>query len=387
MIVRECRDAVQHSGRGLTINEVGSRGYLVINCNSFVRHYISRCVMCRRLRGQTSQQRMADLPSDRFEESPPFTICGIDFFGPFIIKEGGKELKRYGSLFTCFATRAVHIEASNTLETDSFIQALRRFLARRGNVRTMYSDNVTNFVGGGSTRASRCNSRNYLSIQAFLQFHGGDWMSSKRNPAAASHFGGVWERQIRSVQSILNSLLITHGRALNDEVFRTFLVEAEGIVNSRPLTMDTLSDVHSPLPLAPINLLTMKSNVVAPPAGSFEQADTFSRKRWRRIQHLLNEFWSRWRKEYLQSVQVRNKWQNKTRFLEVGDVVLLKDANELRNEWKLYMVDETFPDKGSIVRAVTIRNANGKRYKRPFTNLLSWLKQIPHRRANDSNYI
>ena len=97
--------------------------------------------------------------------------------------------------------------------------------------------------------------------------------------------------QICSVRSILNSLLATHGRALNDEAFRTFLVRAEEIVNLRPLTTDTLSNVHSPLPLAPMNLLTMKSKIVAPPTGSFDQTDIFSRRQWRRIQHLLNEFW------------------------------------------------------------------------------------------------
>jgi len=216
MVVRECHKAVQHSGRGITINEVRTRGFWVINCNSFVRHLISKCVECRRFRGRTYQQRMADLPSDRLEESPPFTVCGVDFFGPFIIKEGRKELKRYGSLFTCFATRAVHIESSNTLETDSFIQALRRFVSRRGNVRTIHSDNGTNFVGAQRELQAAVREMDEQRIKEFLQLRGGDWLSWKRNPPASSHHGGVWERQIRSVRAILTSLLHNHGRSLND---------------------------------------------------------------------------------------------------------------------------------------------------------------------------
>ena len=64
----------------------------------------------------------------------------------FIIKEGRKKLKRYGAMFTCLSSRAVLIEITNSMETDSFILALRRFVARLGNVRCITSDNGTNFV-------------------------------------------------------------------------------------------------------------------------------------------------------------------------------------------------------------------------------------------------
>ena len=75
------------------------------------------------------EQKMADLPNDRTIDEPPFTNCGVDMFGPFLIKEGKKELKTYGTLFTCLSSRAVHIECTCSLETDSFIQALCRFVA------------------------------------------------------------------------------------------------------------------------------------------------------------------------------------------------------------------------------------------------------------------
>ena len=78
---------------------------------------------------------------------PSFTNSGVNMFGPFLIKEGRKELKRYGALFTCLSSRVVHIECTCSLETDSFMQALRHFVARRGNMRVLRGDNVSNFVG------------------------------------------------------------------------------------------------------------------------------------------------------------------------------------------------------------------------------------------------
>lgn len=65
----------------------------------------------------------------------PFTYSAVDHFGPFFVKEGRKEVKRYGVIFTCLASRAIHIETANSLETDAFINALRRFQAERGSVR------------------------------------------------------------------------------------------------------------------------------------------------------------------------------------------------------------------------------------------------------------
>ena len=103
--------------------------------------------------------------------------------------------------------------------------------------------------------------------------HGGQWIQWKRNPPTASNMGGVWERQIGSTRSILVALLKIHGTSLNDESLRTFLGEVEAIVNTRPITSEYLSDVHSPVPLCPMQLLTMKSRVVMEPPGEFQKED------------------------------------------------------------------------------------------------------------------
>ena len=124
------------------------------------------------------------------------------------------------------------------------------------------------------------------------------------------------------------SLLHRHGRSLNDESQRTLLAETEAIVNSRSLTVDTLGDVQSEQPICLSNILIIKSKVVLLPPGHFVKAGEYSRKRWRRIQHVANEFWVRRRKEFLWSLQPRHNWNEKHRNFQNGDSVLLKtDAN------------------------------------------------------------
>ena len=95
------------------------------------------CVICRKLRGKFGDQKMSDLPKERCCEAAPFTHFGVEMFEPFIIRQRRSSLKRYCAVFTCFTSRAVHIDVTCTMETDSFIQALRRFMARRGKVRSI----------------------------------------------------------------------------------------------------------------------------------------------------------------------------------------------------------------------------------------------------------
>ena len=128
---------------------------------------------------------------------------------------------------------------------------------------------------------------NHNKIKNFLREKGEDWIDWHHNPPAASH---VWERQIRAARNISEGLLRTHSLSLNDESFRTLMTEVELIVNSRPLTVETLNDANSPTPISPSNLLTLKSNVVMPPPGEFSQPYVHSRKRWRRVQHIAEEF-------------------------------------------------------------------------------------------------
>ena len=147
LLIRWCHEKTAHRGRDITLSEIRSNWYWIIDANSKTRQIIFKCVTCRSLHGRLGEQKMANLPCERTTEAPPFTYCSIDMFGSFYIKEKRSEFKRYGAMFVCLASRAVHIEVTHQINNDSFIQALQRIIARRGNVRLMQSDNGSNFLG------------------------------------------------------------------------------------------------------------------------------------------------------------------------------------------------------------------------------------------------
>ena len=149
---------------------------------------------------------------------PPFTNCAVYYFGPWLIKQGRKEVKRYGVLFTCMASRAIHLEVSNTLETDSFINALRRFICRRGPIQLLRSDQGTNFVGAKRELCAAINKLDQRKISSELLKNGCDWMAFKMNVPSASHMGGAWEPQIRSVRNLLSTLLENNATQCNQLV-------------------------------------------------------------------------------------------------------------------------------------------------------------------------
>jgi hypothetical protein len=212
---------------------------------------------------------MADLPKDRLTSAPPFTYCRVDLFGPCLIKEGRKELKRYGVVFTCLASRAIHFESPNSLETDSFLRALRRFIARRSPIREMRSDRGTNLIGAAKELKNALQEVDHAKIKEYLCHHSDadrliEW---KPNLPTASHMGGVWERQIRTVRTILTSLII------NERIWscpRWWIVPS--IVNwsrmhcqQQTLTFPSSNRTDLQNPLSPNTQLTMQSKVVPPP--------------------------------------------------------------------------------------------------------------------------
>ncbi|XP_032230569.1 uncharacterized protein LOC116614082 [Nematostella vectensis] len=270
LIIRNFHEKTSHQGKGITLNEIRANGYWLTGGSSEVASAIARCVKCQRLRGAVQEQKMLDLPEDRVESAPPFTYCGCDLFDPFTINEKRKTLERYGVIFTCMASRAIHIEVANPLETDSFLNSLRRFMSRRGSVRQIRCDQGTNFVGAQNELTRALAEMDHEKIKEKLLEEQCDWITFKMNVPSASHMGGIWERQIRSVRSVLSSLLLENGGQLDDESLRTLMCEAEAIVNSRPLTTETLNDVDAPRPLTPNHLLTMKLKVVLSPPGTFE---------------------------------------------------------------------------------------------------------------------
>lgn len=323
----------------------------VARINHAVASYIHQCVTCRRHRKPTQEQKMADLPPERVEPSPPFTFCSMDCFGPFITKQGRKENKGYGLLFTCLSSRAIHIETFTGTSTDSLINGLRCFIAICGAVHQIKSDQGSNFVGAKNELKKALKELDADRLAAFLYEKQCDFSMNAPFP---SHVGGVWERQIRSVQSILRSTLALSTGRLHDASLWAFLYEAMAVVNNCPLTIDNLSNPHSLEPLTPNHLLTLKSTKALPPPGEFVRENMYGKKIWRHVQYLAEQFWSQWHKEYLAKIALRQCWHKPRRNLQVGDIVMLKGEDVHWSEWRFSRVSETTIDKDGLVRRVRV---------------------------------
>lgn len=267
----------------------------MIGAHRIVAKVISSCFICRKVRGRTLQQHMADLPEERTSPSPPFTYVGFDVFGPWQIctrklRGGVANSKRWGLLFTCLDSRAILIEVLEAMDASAFICALRRFFAIRGPALRFRCDRGTNIVGGRSELEEGSAEMYNQAVQRYLVEQGCEWVF---NPPHASHFGGVWDRQIGTICRILDAMLMQiGGQQLTDKLLSTLMAEVTGIVNSCPIGIIP-SDIEEPQPLTPAMLLTMKTRPLTAPSAEFDQQDMYSRKRWRRSQYLEDQFWLR----------------------------------------------------------------------------------------------
>ena len=207
----------------------------VTHANALTRCLLKQCTYCQRKFGSPLSQQMADLPVDRVSPNlPPFTNTGIDFFGPIPVKQGCGTVKRYGALFTCLVIRAVHIEMSVSLNTDAFINTLRRFIAQRGQVKAIHSDNGTNFVGADRKLQRAMSQWNSAQISSFLLQTNIVWCF---NVPAASHHGGSWEWLIRSTQRGLSGIPLTTGRGTSAETCGLDDVFPPDDLSSHPKTL------------------------------------------------------------------------------------------------------------------------------------------------------
>ena len=203
-----------------TLNEQ----YWVINGRRAVRRVLTRCVTCRRWEAKPIVQQIGELPkSSRCQvpslPPPPFVVLGFTFLALLWSKEAGASVqKRYGCLLTCMPVRAVHIEVCFTLDTDSFIHALYRFMSRQGCPKHIFCDNGINFVGAEGQLKELLGFLDQKRIQKTMLHKGIEWHF---NPPSASHMGGAWERLIRSIRKVLCPMIFE--QTLEDEGLTTFM--------------------------------------------------------------------------------------------------------------------------------------------------------------------
>ena len=252
---------------------------MIVFANFTTGKFIHYCVVCRSLRGKLEEKKLAEPTFDRLQEEPQFTYCGVGLFAPCTICSKRKDNYYYGVMFTNLCRRY------SFSRYRFFLLTLQRFIGKRGNICQMRgnirSDNESNFIGAVKEMWKPFQDMNNSRISNYLQIHWADWIIWISNSLTVSHMGGVWERQIRTSRGILNALVKTYGENLYNKSTHTLLVEVEAIVNSRPMTTETINYVKSDISLWPANLLTMRSKVILSPPGCFSSADIYCQKRWR----------------------------------------------------------------------------------------------------------
>ncbi|XP_068749478.1 uncharacterized protein [Montipora capricornis] len=371
LIVRYYHRVLGHAGREHVLSVIRQR-FWILKGRVLVRQILSSCLSCRKRNAPPLQQVMADLPKERLiPYQPPFTYTGLDFFGPFYVKRSRSTVKVYGCIFVCFNSRAVHIEDVSSLETDTFIQALVRFISVRGCPKEIWSDNGTNFTGAEKELRLSVQDLNEERIKSELHSREVEWYSCplpkwRFQRPAASHMSGVWERLIRSVRKAMRAVLGSQGALVGLETLRTVFAEVTSILNSRPICPSS-DDPNDLEPLTPNHLLLQRRNLFVPP-GVFAKEDLYSRKQWRHAQFIADCFWSRWIREYVPTLQQRRKWLLSKRNLAVNDLVLVVDNTVPRSRWLLGRVTRVFPGEDLCVRTAEVKTKSS-RLVRPVTKL------------------
>lgn len=264
------------------------------------------------------------------------------------------------------ATKAIHIEAVTSLSADAFLAALDRFVSIRGLPTDCYSDCGSNFLS---------------AARQLKEWH--EWFASEEtqsqiaekttvrhinwhfNPPHAPHFGGIWEAGVKSAKSHL--IRSIGDITLTYEELATLAAKISAVLNSRPLTplstdpseCEYLSPGHFLIGEAPLGI----------PEPSLIDVAMNRLDRWQLVKRMSQHFWSRWHKEYLLTLQRRNKWTENSPNLKVGDLVFLKDDNQPILQWSRGRIIEIHPGDDGIVRVATVKTPTST-FTRPVAKLI-----------------
>lgn len=314
------------------------------------------CFKCK-LRGKVlERQIMAPLPESRIPPAPAFFSTAVDLFGPISIRDTVKRRttrKCWGVLFCCTATSAVHLEVSEDYSCDSFLLCLRRFFNLRGTPSRIQSDPGSQLMAA----AIELGKWDFSRIQEWTEGRKTEWHFI---PADSQHFNGCAEAMIKVTKTQLSESLKSDNFTKGE--LDTFMSDAAFIVNSRPLMKTAGEDPLSGGPITPLHLLGGRCTMNIP-TMNLDCRPSLT-KRIRFIEETTKEFWKKWFVQVFHNLVPSYKWRQKYRNVQVGDVVLMKEANLLQCEYKLARVKEVIPGADGHVRRVKLeyRNPNQKKF-------------------------
>ncbi|XP_036346838.1 uncharacterized protein LOC118756166 [Rhagoletis pomonella] len=359
LIISKAHQATKHGGAQVMMQYIRQR-FWIPRLRSELRKFTHKCVTCARYAKRLSEQLMADLPADRLQVGKPFLHSGVDYAGPFEIRQLDKngrcvvKRKSWVAIFVCLKTRAVHIDMITDLSARAFIACYERFIARRGRCERMYSDNGTSFVGASKDIARAYERWRASDMFSELVLKGTEWHFMT---PAAPHQGGIYEAAVKSMKHHLTRVI--GQKCLEYEQFLTLLAQIEAILNSRPLypLSDDPLDVQA---LTPGHFLVGEPLVLPPPFDIAPQPGTKGRKLWQERQTMVTHIWQRWRNEYLTTLLERKKWRKEQESLKIGQLVIIKSENFPPSAWALGRVSELIMSKDGLVRNVVVRTATNE---------------------------
>lgn len=318
LMVQRYHERLLHAQSETVVNELRQRFYIA-KIRRVVQRVAHMCQYCLVKKAMPAVPRMAPLPLARIAVTcPPFTHAGVDYFGPIYVTVRRSSEKRWGVLFTCLSSRAIHLEIATSLNISSCILAITSFMGRRGTPKAFYSDRGTNFIGSERILQEELRRLNSEELAESVVSPTLEW---KFNPPLAPHMGGAWERLVRTVKSALYAALPQ--RNTTEEILRATLVEIENM----------------------------------------KETNT-----WHASQHMANRFWKRWLAEYLPEITMRSKWLEAQPPVKVDDVVIVIDPEAKRNEWKKGRVIQTHKGPDGQVRSAKVVTTGGI-LTRPVTKL------------------
>lgn len=366
LVVLHAHVRALHGGTQLTLSLLRNE-FWILRARSLVKSIIHSCIACVRERAAIPTQLMGDLPAVRV--SPPsraFAHSGVDYAGPIKVRassgRGIKSHKAYIALFICLATRAIHLELVSDYSTPAFIQAFKRFCARRGFPQSVYSDNGTTFVGADKELATSYQSA--LRDPNFLNSTALDNISWYFIPPSAPHFGGMWEAGVKSVKHHLRRVLGDH--SLSFEELSTLLCQIEACLNSRPIAplSDDVDDLQC---LTPGHFLIGSSLTVSPEPSILNVKEN-RLTRWQLVRQIAERFWARWAHDFINTLQQRCKWRKVQPTLSEGGMVLLRNNLLPPCKWELGRITALHPGKDGLTRVVTVKTAKSE-FVRPIGKL------------------
>ncbi|UYV84543.1 hypothetical protein LAZ67_X002574, partial [Cordylochernes scorpioides] len=350
-MVREIHQQNGHGGAQFILSQLREK-FWIIGGRRLIKQIIGKCVICRRHNQKPIQTPGAVLPTNRIGLGKPFEVTGVDLLGPLHLKGGSKV---WVALFTCAVYRAVHLEIVRTLEANTFLLALKRFICRRGRPGKIYSDNGTNF----SKTNELLKRLDWGEIERESSVKRIQWIFI---PPLAPWWGGFWERLVRVVKSLLVRML--GFSKLNYVQLETALCEVESIINNRALSYISEDD-QDLIPLTPQMFLQTNANNEFPELEKI-RVNSFTRK-YKILSKLNEELKQRFRKEYL-GVLIQRAENKRELCIKEGDLVLIGQDNTKRILWPVGKIIKLYLGKDGVNRVARVKTSTGE-WLRPVQRL------------------